>query len=162
MAARERSLTISSTDCEFMSCSDRDDQHATKVEEEEDEERCQPDDFVIVRSVEEELQRSGVMAIERFGVPRTRVRTSNPAEGVDIAMGRTSLAAEEPITIGAVMQQTVARVPPHHVALRYKTGETWNDVTYREYYDRCISAAKSFLAVSNMNEKKEDFSIILL
>jgi len=80
---------------------------------------------------------------------RTKVRTTDPAEGVDIAMEESGLASDEPLTVGAMMQNTVSRVP-NHLALHYKTGELWNGITYQEYYDKCIAAAKSFLKVQYM------------
>ena len=78
--------------------------------------------------------------------PRQKVRTTNPAEGVDIALGDSGIEAEKPITFGQMLQETVKRFPDHP-ALRFKEDGTWKTVTYTEYYDLCIRAAKSFLTV---------------
>lgn len=78
---------------------------------------------------------------------RKKCRTTSPVDGVDIAMEESGAASESPLTVGAMMQDIVSRIPDH-VALRYKSEDTWNDITYKQYYDQCISAAKSFLKVS--------------
>ena len=77
---------------------------------------------------------------------RTKVCSTNPADGPDIAMGQSGLSAEKPITIGEMMKQTVSKISDKP-ALRYKTGDTWSDITYQQYYDMCVAAAKSFLKV---------------
>lgn len=78
---------------------------------------------------------------------RTRVRTIVPEEGVDLAMGESGLESEEPITVGKLFQDTVKRIPAQP-ALKYKEDGTWKTITFSEYYDLCIKAAKSFLKVS--------------
>ena len=80
---------------------------------------------------------------------RTMFRATSPLDGVDIALGQSGIAAETPITVGEMMRGTVAKIPSHF-ALRYKVGDTWNNVTYQQYYDLCISAAKSFIKASNL------------
>lgn len=109
-----------------------------------------PDDFVMVELVEGEVQQSCGKATRRLScsIPHVRFHTSNAEESVDIAMGESGLAASEPITVAQMMQRTVVRVP-HHVALRYKVEGKWNDITYRDYYNQCITAAKSFVKVSH-------------
>ena len=103
------------------------------------------EDFVMVELEDGQLHGRFGRA-NRLWSPRVRFHTSNPEEGVDIAMGMSGLASAEPVTVPEMMQRTVSRVP-RHAALRYKTGETWNDVTYRDYYNQCLSAAKSFVKV---------------
>ena len=115
----------------------------------EEEQDDPADDFVMVDRVPKQ-QLQGLLSRDRrwsCSVPRMRYYSSDPAEGVDIAMGESGLAAEEPITVGEMMQRTVVRVP-RHVALRYKAMGSWRDVTYREYYNQCVSAAKAFIKVS--------------
>ena len=111
------------------------------------------DDFVMVELADGKLQDSPLRSARRrwsCSLPRVRFATSNPEEAVDIAMGESGLAAAEPITVGEMMQRTVVRVP-QHVALRYKVqGGTWRDVTYKEYYQQCIAAAKSFRKVNSI------------
>ena len=106
------------------------------------------EDFVIVDPVEGQSPQRFPQRRWSSSIPRVRFSTSRPDEAVDIAMGESGLAAVEPLTVGEMMQRTVVRVP-HHVALRYKiSGGSWRDVTYRDYYRQCLSAAKSFLKVS--------------
>ena len=79
---------------------------------------------------------------------RTKVRCTDPANGPDIAMGESGLAAEDPITIPEMFKATVSKIP-EHPALRFKTSEdTWSEYSYQEYYDLTVAAAKSFLKVS--------------
>lgn len=82
----------------------------------------------------------------KFKPTHIKVSTTNPADGPDIAIGQSGITAEEPITVGELMKRTVTKIP-NKVALRYKTGDTWNHVTYQQYYDLCIAAAKSFVKV---------------
>ena len=75
-----------------------------------------------------------------------KFRSTSPLDGPDILLGDSGIASEVPITIGELMRGTVAKIP-NGIALRYKTGDVWTDVTYQEYYELCISAAKSFIKV---------------
>lgn len=77
---------------------------------------------------------------------RTKVRSTNPADGPDIAMEDSGLAAVEPITIGEMMKLTVSKIPDR-AGLRYKSGKEWSDLTFQQYYDSTVAAAKSFLKV---------------
>lgn len=70
----------------------------------------------------------------------------DPREGVDIVVEASGIGAEAPITFGQMFQNTVKRYPDQ-IALRYKQDGTWTDISYTEYYNRCIRAAKSFLKV---------------
>ena len=77
---------------------------------------------------------------------RTKVRTWNPDEKVDLAIGESGIEAEEPITVGQLFKDAVARFPKHP-ALKYKEDGMWKTITYTQYYDLCIKVAKSFLKV---------------
>ena len=77
---------------------------------------------------------------------RSKVFSVNPAEPTDIAMGETGLAAEKPVTIGEMFRKTRDEYPDL-AALCTKEGDTWNKITYSQYYNLCIRAAKSFLKV---------------
>lgn len=77
---------------------------------------------------------------------RSQVRTCVPEMGVDLAMGESSTEAMEPITVGQLFQYTVKELP-RHPALKYKEDRTWKTITYIEYYNLCVRAAKSFLKV---------------
>ena len=83
---------------------------------------------------------------EKFRLKRVKFRCTDPLDGPDIAMGPSGIASEVPITVGEMMKLTVSKIP-NKVGLCYKTGDTWNDVTFQQYYDLCIAAAKSFIKV---------------
>ena len=85
--------------------------------------------------------------------PRTKVRTTNPAEGVDIAMGTEGIESVEPVTIGHVFRQTVKKYPDRD-ALGYKEGEEWKYIKFPEYYQLCVSAAKSFIKVRDRDSER--------
>ena len=73
--------------------------------------------------------------------------TWNPDEVVELAIGESGTETEKPITVGQLFKNTVDRLPLHH-ALQFKGGDgLWKSITYTEYYDLCIRAAKSFLMV---------------
>ena len=89
---------------------------------------------------------------------RRKVRSCVPQEGVDLAVGQPGeLAGAEPITFGRLFQE-IAQEYPDVPALKWQEavevppGEEgceveWRTATYSEYYQSCISAAKSFLKV---------------
>eukprot|EP00731_Ephydatia_muelleri_P030983 Em0022g497a len=72
--------------------------------------------------------------------------TTNPAEGVDLLIGETGLEAEAPITVGRMFKDTAERLPDHPAHM-YKENDEWRPITYKQYYDRCFAAAKSFLKI---------------
>ena len=78
---------------------------------------------------------------------RTKVRTTNPADGVDIAMGEEGIANDDPLTIPEVFKMSVERYGERN-ALGYKEGDQWKFINYREYYQFVVSAAKSFIKVN--------------
>ena len=84
--------------------------------------------------------------------PRVKLRTSDPAEPVDFAFNDTKIGSIEPITIGAMFKKTKERFP-NHPALAYEVEgkEGWTKITYTEYYDLCVKAAKSFLKVCDLS-----------
>ena len=65
---------------------------------------------------------------------------------MDLAIGESGIEAEKPITVGQLMKDAVARFPAHP-ALKYKEDGIWKTITYTDYYNHCIKAAKSFLKV---------------
>jgi long-chain-fatty-acid--CoA ligase ACSBG len=75
---------------------------------------------------------------------RTKFRSTDPANGPDIAMGESGLSADAPMTIAEMFKMTVTQVPDR-IALKYKSEDTWQEVTYQQYYDLTVAAAKSFL-----------------
>ena len=143
MALEERSQIDTEEEC--TSCSVTGHQ-STPDRQQQQRRHEQLDDTEEVELVDEALQGAVPTRWWTCSLPRVRFHTSDPAETVDIAMEEGGLAACEPLTVGQLMQRTVVRVP-HRVALRYKTRDTWKDVTYRDYYNQCIAAAKSFIKV---------------
>ena len=77
---------------------------------------------------------------------RTKVCTWVPDGVVDLAIGEKGIEAEEPMTVGQLFKDAVDRFPKNP-ALKYKEDGKWKDISYKEYYDLCIKAAKSFLKV---------------
>ncbi len=82
------------------------------------------------------------------GVPtRTKMWSTNPAEGVDIAMGEEEIQKVAPITIPEALKDSAQKYGSRN-ALGYKEEDEWKCITYTEYYQFVISAAKSFVKVS--------------
>ena len=79
-------------------------------------------------------------------LPARKVRTWNPDDVVDLAIGESGIEAEEPMTVGQLFKDVVERFPMHP-ALKYKEDGTWEIITYTHYYNLCMKAAKSFLKV---------------
>ena len=75
------------------------------------------------------------------------MRTWNPDEEVDLAIGESGIEAEEPMTVGQLFKDVVKQLP-NHAALKHKEDKEWKTITYTEYYNLCIKAAKSFQKVS--------------
>lgn len=78
--------------------------------------------------------------------PRSRSRTSDPRLGVDLAFGPAKLQDLDPITVGKLFKIAVTK-NADGVALKFKMGGLWNEITYREYYSMVVKAAKSFIKV---------------
>ena len=77
---------------------------------------------------------------------RRKQWTTSPAEGVDLLIGEAGMEAEAPTTVGRMFKDTAERLPDHPAHM-YKENDEWKAITYKQYYDRCITAAKSFLKV---------------
>ena len=78
---------------------------------------------------------------------RSKVRTTVPSEGVELAIGKPGeLEGAEPVTFGQLFQQRVQEFPDV-AALKWKeTGEEiWQTATFAEYYKFSVDAAKSLL-----------------
>ena len=88
---------------------------------------------------------------------RSKVYSTVPNEGVDLAIGKGELEGAEPITFGQLFHQRVHEFP-NVAALKWKekVGEgdseeskmVWKTATYADYYKSCFNAAKSLLKVS--------------
>ena len=81
--------------------------------------------------------------------PRTKSRTSDPREGVDLALGKGQLEDLEPITVSKLFKRTVERIPDSS-ALMFKDSPNgkWQSISYSKYYKQVLQAAKSFIKVS--------------
>ena len=75
--------------------------------------------------------------------PRTKVRTTDPVDGVELIMGEGDLEGAEPITVGQSLRAAMEKFPDRS-ALGYKEDGEWKYISYTEYYKLCINAAKSF------------------
>ena len=81
--------------------------------------------------------------------PRTKYFSLQPDDPVELLIGKSGVAAVEPTTVGAFFKDSVERFPSTP-ALAFKGADgQWNGVTYTQYYNLCVRAAKSFLKVQN-------------
>ena len=78
---------------------------------------------------------------------RSKVRTTVPSEGVELAIGKLGeLEGAEPVTFGQLFQQRVQEFPDVAALKWKKTGEEiWQTATFAEYYKFSVDAAKSLL-----------------
>lgn len=67
---------------------------------------------------------------------------------VKLRMADSGLAAEKPLTINDMFTSAVKRFGDFK-ALSWTEGEQQKSMNYREYYQTCRTAAKSFLKVFN-------------
>ena len=65
---------------------------------------------------------------------------------MDLAFGTERLQDLKPLTVGQLFKQTVKQIPDG-VALMYKEDNQWKSISYTEYYNMVIKAAKSFTKV---------------
>ncbi|XP_076007427.1 long-chain-fatty-acid--CoA ligase ACSBG2-like [Genypterus blacodes] len=63
---------------------------------------------------------------------------------VKLRMGESGLAAEPPLTINQMFTSAVERFPDY-AALSWKEGEQQKTLNFKQYYQACRTAAKSFL-----------------
>lgn len=71
----------------------------------------------------------------------------DPSVPVPITLGTDGgLAAEEPVTIGQIFKKTCS-IYPDHTALASLQADEWVKVSFSQYYQFCIRAAKSFMKV---------------
>ena len=66
-----------------------------------------------------------------------------------LRIGKEGYAAASPITVGELFRK-IRDSYPDNVALSWKDGDEWKKMTYFEYYNECVRAAKSFLKVSDL------------
>uniref|UniRef100_A0A8C6WZC9 Long-chain-fatty-acid--CoA ligase ACSBG2 n=1 Tax=Neogobius melanostomus TaxID=47308 RepID=A0A8C6WZC9_9GOBI len=70
--------------------------------------------------------------------------TSRGDAEVTLRMGESGITAEPPLTVNQMFSATVERFGDY-AALGWKEGEQQKTLTYKQYYQACRSAAKSFL-----------------
>uniref|UniRef100_W5LB37 Long-chain-fatty-acid--CoA ligase ACSBG2 n=1 Tax=Astyanax mexicanus TaxID=7994 RepID=W5LB37_ASTMX len=63
---------------------------------------------------------------------------------VKLRMGESGPAAETAVTVHQAFEKAVKRFG-NYTALGWKEGEQWKKISYKEYFDTCLIAAKSFL-----------------
>ena len=82
---------------------------------------------------------------------RTKFRSTDLSEGLDLAIGNGPMQDLDPITVGEFFKHTV-KLFPNAIAMKFKddSGEKWNTITYSKYYDLVIQAAKSFIKVGTI------------
>ncbi len=79
--------------------------------------------------------------------------TSDPSQAVDLTLAEEGYGAEEPTTIGRLLQKAVA-IFPNRLALRFKETGTWKELTYLQYYSYCIQVAKAYVEVNYSKVRK--------
>lgn len=89
-------------------------------------------------------QRPNSLSVPAAGEPS--LWTSQGDAEVKLRMGDSGLAAETPLTINQMFTSAVERFGDY-TALSWKEGEQQKSLNYREYYQTCRTAAKSFLKV---------------
>lgn len=89
-------------------------------------------------------QRPSSLAVPAAGEPG--LWTSQGDAEVKLRMGESGLAAETPLTVNQMFTLAVERYGDYK-ALSWKEGEQQKSLTYREYYQSCRTAAKSFMKV---------------
>ncbi|XP_033858028.1 long-chain-fatty-acid--CoA ligase ACSBG2-like isoform X2 [Acipenser ruthenus] len=85
-----------------------------------------------------------VLRPDTLNLNELKLCTTKEDGEVKLRMGDSGQAAEPAITVNQMFLQTVEQYGDQ-VALASKDGDNWNRLTYKEYYQRCRTAAKSFL-----------------
>ena len=81
--------------------------------------------------------------------PRTKSRTSDPRECLDLAIGKGRLQDLEPITVGHVFKKTVKEIPDVAAMMFQDSPDgEWQSISYAKYYELVVQASKSFIHVS--------------
>lgn len=90
-------------------------------------------------------QRPNSLSVPAAGEPS--LWTSQGDAEVKLRMGDSGLAAETPLTVNQMFASAVERFGDL-TALSWKEGEQQKSLNYREYYQTCRNAAKSFIKVN--------------
>ncbi|KAJ8274624.1 hypothetical protein COCON_G00092490 [Conger conger] len=76
--------------------------------------------------------------------PSSRLWTTECDGTVELRMSESGTGAVAPITVHEMFTRTVDKFGDE-TALAWKEGEEWRKLPYKEYYEQCRAAAKSFL-----------------
>jgi len=79
-------------------------------------------------------------------LPADRIWTWNRDEPVKIRLAESGPAAEKPISIPSMFENTVKK-HPNALAMAVKRDGEWKKWTYKQYYDDVIIAAKALIAL---------------
>ncbi|XP_042273566.1 long-chain-fatty-acid--CoA ligase ACSBG2 isoform X2 [Thunnus maccoyii] len=88
-------------------------------------------------------QRPDSLSLPAAAAERNMWTSQYDAE-VKLRMGESGLAAETPLTVNQMFTSAVERFG-EYTALSWKEGEQQKSLNYKEYYQACRTAAKSFL-----------------
>ncbi len=72
--------------------------------------------------------------------------TTDPSKPIELRIGKDGFEATKPITVGESFRNTVKQYGDKQ-ALAYKEKGEWKKLTFKEYYDLSVRAAKSFKKV---------------
>lgn len=78
--------------------------------------------------------------------PADHLWTTSRDKAVKLRMEDSGMASVTPITANQMFLETV-KYYGDHPALAFKEEGNWVTITYRQYYQQCRAAAKSFLKV---------------
>ena len=78
--------------------------------------------------------------------PADRLWTSSRDQAVMLRLEGSGPGSEAPLTVHQMLQETAERFADHP-ALAFKRDGCWATVTWRQHYQQCRAAAKSFLKV---------------
>ena len=79
-------------------------------------------------------------------MPADRIWTWNRDEPVKIRLAESGPAAEKPISIPSMFENTVKQYP-NALAMAQKIDGEWKKWTYKQYYDDVQVAAKALIAM---------------
>ncbi|XP_032887355.1 long-chain-fatty-acid--CoA ligase ACSBG2-like [Amblyraja radiata] len=76
--------------------------------------------------------------------PASKLWTTEKSSATKLRMEDFGLGANTPLTVGQMLQLAVRNYGQRD-ALAYKVEDHWEKITFKQFYNRCKSAAKSFL-----------------
>lgn len=88
--------------------------------------------------------------------PASNLWTTEKSSATKLRMEDFGLGANTPLTVGQMLQLTVRNYGQRD-ALAYKVEDHWEKITFKQFYNRCKSAAKSFLKASVFYSPKSGF-----